>query len=104
MNAQLHELIIAYGVSAGAMLLGLLLMRAQRSAYLRWPVYSMMAMMLGVVCWNLLRKHLFPAQWSVTHPDALYVGALVLYSLPGLAFGLLLGKLMTRRDAGKTPD
>ncbi len=60
-SAQLRELLIAYGVTAVAMLIGLLLMRADKRAYFRWPVYSAMAMALGVVLWNLLRKHLLPA-------------------------------------------
>ena len=60
-SPQLRELVIAYGVTAAAMLIGLLLMRADRRAYFRWPVYSAMVMALGVVLWNLLRKHLLPA-------------------------------------------
>jgi hypothetical protein len=51
-SAQLRELAIAYGLTAVAMLIGLLLMRADRRAYFRWPVYSAMAMALGVVLWN----------------------------------------------------
>jgi hypothetical protein len=93
---QLRELFIAYGISAGAMLAGLLLMRARGSAYLRWPVYSAMVMALGVVSWNLLRKHWLPAAWSITHPSALYYGALSLYALLGLGIGLLLGRLARR--------
>ena len=37
-SAQLRELAIAYGVTAVAMLIGLLLMRADHRAYFRWPV------------------------------------------------------------------
>ena len=48
-SLQLRELFIAYGLTAGAMLLGLLLMRADQRAYFRWPVYSVMVMALGVV-------------------------------------------------------
>ena len=59
-SMQLRELAIAYGITAAAMLVGLLLMRADRRAYFRWPVYSAMAMALGVVSWNLVRKHLLP--------------------------------------------
>jgi hypothetical protein len=95
MNAspQLRELLIAYGVSAGAMLIGLLLMRADARAYFRWPVYSVMVMTLGVVSWNLLRKYLLPLQWSITHAPVLYYGALALYALLGFGLGLLLGRL-----------
>ena len=95
MNAspQLRELLIAYGVSAGAMLVGLLLMRADARAYFRWPVYSVMVMTLGVVSWNLLRKYLLPLHWSVTHATVLYYGALALYALLGFGLGLLLGRL-----------
>ena len=60
-SPQMRELFIAYGLTAVAMLIGLLLMRADRRAYFRWPVYSVMVMALGVVLWNLLRKHLLPA-------------------------------------------
>ena len=65
------------------MLAGLLLMRADRRAYFRWPVYSAMAMVLGVVSWNLLRRHVLPAEWVITRANALYFGALGLYSLTG---------------------
>ena len=44
-----------------------LLMRADRRAYFRWPVYSVMVMALGVVLWNLMRKHLLPGEWAFTH-------------------------------------
>ncbi|MEO8061140.1 MAG: hypothetical protein ABI821_00180 [Pseudomonadota bacterium] len=99
MNAQLRELFIAYGVTALAMLLGLLAMRADARAYWRWPVYSAMAMVLGVVTWNQLRQHALPAEWSITRANTLYICALGLYSFTGAALGLLLGRL-TR---GKTP-
>jgi len=92
-SAQLRELAIAYGVTAVAMLIGLLLMRADHRAYFRWPVYSAMAMTLGVVLWNLLRKHLLPAEWVITNAGALYYGALVVYVAVGFALGLLLGRL-----------
>ena len=104
MNAQLRELFIAYAVTAGAMLLGLLYMRAQGRAYLRWPVYSAMVMVLGVVLWNLLRKHALPAQWIITHAAAIYYGALAMYALLGLALGLLLGRLVPGRETGKTQE
>ena len=99
MNAQIRELIIAYVATAAPFLGALLMMRADKRAYFRWPVYSAMVMVLGVVVWNLIRKR-FPPGWEITHASNLYYGALSLYFLLGLAFGVLLGKL-TRR---KTPD
>jgi hypothetical protein len=97
MNTQLQELFIAYAVTAAAMLTGLLVMRANVHAYWRWPVYSAMAMVLGIVSWNLLRAHVFPAEWPLLHGRALYFSALVLYMLVGLALGLLLGRLTGRK-------
>jgi hypothetical protein len=90
------ELAIAYGITAAAMLASLLLKRADTRAYWRLPAYSAMALALGVVSWNLSRKHLLPEHWVSTHPDAVYYGALALYALLGFALGLLLGRL-TRR-------
>ena len=105
MNAQLRELGIAYAITAAAMLTGLLLMRADRRAYFRWPVYSAMAMVIGVVSWNLMRKHLLPAEWTMTHATALYSGALATYALIGFALGLLLGRLTGRKTgAASTPS
>jgi hypothetical protein len=98
MNPNLRELGIAFGVTAAAMLTGLLLMRADRRAYWRWPVYSAMAMVLGVVLWNLLRKHLLPAEWAVTQPRWLYYGALSLYASVGIGLGLLVGRLTRRAE------
>jgi hypothetical protein len=92
-SLQLRELLIAYGLTAGAMFAGLLLMRADSRAYFRWPVYSAMVMALGVVLWNLMRKHLMPAEWGVTHTGSLYYGALFLYCLLGFGTGLFLGRL-----------
>lgn len=100
MNAQLGELLIVYGVSAAAMLAGLLIMRADRRAYFRWPLYSAMAMVLGIVLWSLLRKHVLPAEWGDTHARVLYFCALGLYTVTGIALGLLLGRLTGR----KTPE
>jgi hypothetical protein len=97
LNSQLQELFIAYGVTAAAMLAGLLVMRADARAYWRWPVYSAMAMVLGVVTWNLLRAHALPAEWNFIHAGTLYFSALVLYMLVGLALGLLLGRLTGRK-------
>jgi hypothetical protein len=103
MTLQLRELLIAYGLTAGAMLAGLLLMRADRRAYWRWPVYSAMVMALGVVLWNLVRKHLLPAHADLAHPAAVYYGALSVYVLLGFAVGSLLGRL-TRRNTPAEPE
>ncbi len=97
MNLQIAELALAYAITAAAMFVGLLLMRADTRAYWRWPVYSAMALALGVVSWNLLRKHLLPAEWVSTRPDAIYYGALALYALLGFGLGALLGRLTRKR-------
>lgn len=97
-SVQLRELAIAYGLTAGAMLIGLLVMRADQRAYFRWPVYSVMVMALGVVMWNLLRKHLLPEEWGVTQASAMYYAALTLYFVMGLVIGILLGRLTKRAD------
>jgi hypothetical protein len=99
LSVQLRELAIAYGLTAVAMLVGLLLMRADRRAYFRWPVYSAMAMALGVVSWNLVRKHLLPPDWTTMHPATVYYWALAVYLLIGLGLGLLLGRLTGRKTA-----
>jgi hypothetical protein len=99
MNSQLAELLIAYGLSAAAMLVGLLVMRADGRAYFRWPVYSAMAMALGVILWSLLRKHALPADWVRTHARVLYFCALGLYTVTGLSLGLLLGRLTGRKKS-----
>lgn len=101
-SIQLRELAIAYGITATAMLAGLLLMRADRRAYFRWPVYSAMVMALGVVLWNLMRRHLVPEAWGISHSTALYVGALALYFVLGLGLGLLLGRLTRRKTAAES--
>ena len=99
MNSQLNELLIAYLCSAAGMLVGLLVMRAGGRAYWRWPVYSAMAMTVGVVVWSVLRKNVFPPAWILLHGRALYVSALALYVLLGLGAGILLGRL-TRVPSG----
>lgn len=91
-SLQLRDLFIAYGFTAVAMLIGLLLMRADRRAYLRWPVYSVMVMALGVASWNLLRKNLLPDEWGVAHAGAMYYAALSLYAALGFLLGVLLGR------------
>jgi hypothetical protein len=98
-NSQIRELVMAYFATALPMLGGLFLMRAARSAYFRWPVYSAMAMFVGVVAWNALRRQL-PPEWTVTRASLLYFGALLLYVLLGFGTGVLLGRLARR----KTPD
>ena len=98
-SLQMRELFIAYGLTAGAMLIGLLLMRADQRAYFRWPAYSAMVMALGVMSWNLLRKNLLPDNWAVAHAGALYYCALALYFSMGLSIGLLLGRLARRKTA-----
>jgi hypothetical protein len=97
MNAQLTELLIAYVVTAVGMLAGLLAMRPDARAYWRWPVYSAMAMALGVVLWSMLRKHVLPPAWAVTHSQVLYFSALALYALLGASLGALLGRLTRKR-------
>jgi hypothetical protein len=93
MNSQLNELLIAYVCSAAGMLVGMLVMRAGCRAYWRWPVYSAMAMTVGVVVWSVLRKNVFPPEWILLHGRALYLSALALYGLLGLGAGVLLGRL-----------
>jgi Na+/glutamate symporter len=97
-SPQLRELAIAYGLTAVAMLIGLLMMRADQRAYFRWPVYSVMVMALGVVLWNLMRKHLLPVAWDVTQARAMYYAALALYSALGFGVGLFLGRLTKRPE------
>ena len=99
LTSQLHELFVAYAVTAAAMLAGLLAMRADGRAYFRWPVYSAMTMALGVVLWNLLYKHVVPVQWVLFHSSVLYWSALTVYAVLGLSIGCLLGRL-TRNGAG----
>lgn len=101
-SIQLRELAIAYGITAAAMLAGLLLMRADRRPYFRWPVYSAMVMALGVVLWNLMRRHLVPETWVISHSSVLYAGALALYFVLGFGLGLLLGRLTRRKTAAES--
>jgi hypothetical protein len=98
-NVQLRELLIAYALAAAGMLAGLLLMRADRRAYFRWPVYSAMAMAIGVILWNLLRTRVFPAAWSSQHHLVTYYAALGLYVLLGFGLGLLMGRLTRPSDS-----
>ena len=103
MSSQLNGLFIAYGVTAVTMLVGLLIMRADSRAYWRWPVYSAMVMVLGVVLWSMLRKHVFPPEWAVTRVTLLFYCALTLYAVLGLTLGLLLGRL-TAKKAQQRPE
>ena len=105
MNLQLFSLLIAYSATGTAMLIGLLIMRADRRAYFRWPVYSAMVMSLGVVLWSLLRRHVLPPEWAVTRQSTLFYGAIGLYAVLGLAVGFLLGRLTRRSsvDVKSTP-
>ena len=103
MSLQIRELAIAYALSAAGMLVALILMRADKRAYFRWPVYSAMAMALGVILWNLLRKHVFPADWLLGPSPVMYWSALALYVVLGLSFGLLLGRI-TRAPRGENHE
>ena len=87
------QLGIAYALAASAMLVALLVTRADRRAYFRWPVYSAMAMALGVMTWSMVRKHLLSPEWAATHSKTMLYCALVLYSAYGIGLGLLLGRL-----------
>ena len=93
MNSQIYGLAIAYGITAIAMLVGLLIMRAGGRAYWRWPVYSAMTMVLGVVLWSLLRRYVLPPEWEVTRAQILFYSALALYAVLGFGLGVLLGRL-----------
>ena len=105
MNAtpQLRELAIAYGLTATAMLIGLVIMRADRRAYFRWPVYSVMVMALSVILWNLVRSRLLPGEWSATHAGSMYYAVLALYFVMGFGCGVLLGRLTRRKTPVDSP-
>ena len=90
----MRELAIAYGVTAVAMLAGLLLMRADARAYLRWPVYSAMAMALGVGVVEPAAQAPVAAPSGPSRIRARCITARCgLYSVLGFALGLLLGRL-----------
>ncbi len=101
LSAQLLQLGIAYALAASGMLLALLITRADRRAFFRWPVYSAMAMALGVILWNALRKYVFPAAWTVSHSAILYWGALAIYVVLGLLLGLMLGRITRQPREGE---
>lgn len=98
MNAQILQLFLAYAITAAAMLLGMWLMRADKRGYLRWPLYSAMAMFLAVWSWNALRRHAMPPEWELTHPALLYYGALGVYAVFGLVIGLVAGRATRTRN------
>jgi Na+/glutamate symporter len=98
MNAQINVLLVAYAVTAASMLGGLLAMRADSRAYWRLPVYSAMVMVVGVVLWNVLRVHVFPARWSLSYGPALYYAALALYAVLGAGAGCGLGRLTRKTE------
>ena len=100
LSSQLGELGVAYLLAAAGMLVALLITRADRRAYFRWPVYSTMTLALGVILWNLLRKHVFPAEWLSGPSRGMYWGALAMYVVLGLSLGLLLGRI-TRAPRGE---
>ena len=97
LTSQLGELGIAYLLGALGMLIALLVTRADRRAYFRWPVYSTMTLALGVMLWNLLRKHVFPTEWLVGYSGLLYWSALAMYVVLGLLLGLLLARISRGR-------
>ncbi len=102
MNAQVQVLVIAYVITAAAMLAGMRLMRGGKSGYLRSPLYSVISLFLGVMLWNQLRRHVLPPLWGLTHPALLYYGALGLYALFGFAIGMLAGRATRQRP--RTPE
>jgi hypothetical protein len=109
MSSQYVQLFIAYASSAGGMLLVLFATRAERRAYWRWPFYSVMAMVLGVVSWNLMRRHVLPPSWGLLHAGAMYVAALAVYAMFGAGLGLLIARLTRPRptefaDIPKSPE
>jgi hypothetical protein len=103
MHEQALTLAIAYVVTAGGMLAGLLLMRADARAFWRLPVYSAMVMVVAIVSWNVMRARVFPAHWSLTGGDAMYYSALALYAALGFGAGCALGRLTRKRDMPDNP-
>jgi hypothetical protein len=98
LSTQLGELGIAYLLCAAGMLVALVVSRADRRAFFRLPVYSVMAMALGVILWNALRRYLVPPTWQFTHTSVLYWGALAIYVVLGLLLGLMLGRITRKRE------
>ncbi|HUQ11366.1 MAG TPA: hypothetical protein VM146_13715 [Steroidobacteraceae bacterium] len=102
--SQLGELGIAYLLCVAGMLVALLATRADRRAFFRLPVYSVMAMALGVILWNALRKYVMPPEWHFTHTNILYWGALAIYVVLGLLLGLMLGRITRKREESPGPQ
>ena len=102
LSSQIAELAIAYALAAAGMLAALLLSRADGRAYWRLPVYAAMAMALGVILWNMVRRHL-DLEWIAAHHDLMYAFALALYAALGFALGLLLGRMTRRRPPSDDP-
>ncbi len=98
LSTQIGELGIAYLLCVAGMGVALLVSRADRRAFFRLPVYSVMSMALGVMLWNGLRKYALPEEWHFTHPDILYWGALAIYVVLGLLLGLMLGRITRQRE------
>ena len=103
LSGQLGELGMAYLLCVAGMLVALLVSRADRRAFFRLPVYSVMAMALGVMLWNGLRKYLLPPEWHFTHTNILYWGALAIYVVLGLLLGLMLGRITRKRGNDENP-
>lgn len=99
--AQINGLAIAYAVTASGMLAGLLLLRADRRAYWRLPVYSTMVMVLGVMLWNGLLRKQIPAHAAIAHAQSYFYAALALYAVLGFACGCLLGRLTRAAGADR---
>jgi len=104
MNLQLRALLIAYAVSAVGVIAGLVVMRADARAWWRLPVYSAMAMALGIMTWTLVRKHLLSPEWMAAHSKVMFYCALVLYSAFGFSLGLLLGRMTRGKTQGPSVE
>jgi hypothetical protein len=101
LSAQMTELVIAYLLATAGMSIALWISRADRRAWWRLPLYSVMALALGVIVWNALRRHVIPADWPRTHASLIYWAALAIYPVLGLSLGLLLGRLTRRPIEGE---
>jgi ribose/xylose/arabinose/galactoside ABC-type transport system permease subunit len=104
LSTQLGALGVAYLLCAAGMLVALLVSRADRRAFFRLPVYAVMAMALGVILWNALRKYAIPEEWHFTHTNILYWGALAIYVVLGLLLGLMLGRITRKREEPPEPQ
>ena len=68
---------------------GCCVMRADARAYWRWPVYSAMAMALGVMIWTWCANTCCRREWTLPIRATFYFCALALYSALGIAAGAL---------------